>query len=127
MKRAVVVQIAVTWIWMGLRRSEPSLEILGIYLSGAEGLARVQVDPKVSGKWWGSPPREETQKEEQAGGELAEACGPLASDTLSFPPQLETLSRQSMRGSGAQVRGTLEGKEVQRPEKGKVNQKSPPQ
>ena len=30
MKRAVVVQIAVTWIWMGLRRSEPSLEILGI-------------------------------------------------------------------------------------------------
>ena len=52
MKRAVVVQIAVTWIWMGLRRSEPSLEILGIYLSGAEGLARVQVDPKVSGKWW---------------------------------------------------------------------------
>lgn len=73
------------------------------------------------------PPREETQKEEQAGGELAEACGPLTSDALSFPPQLEMLNRQSIRGSGAQVRGTLEGKEVQRPKKGKVIQKSPPQ
>ena len=48
-----VVQIAVTQIWVGLRRSELSLEILGIYLSGdSEGLARVQVDPKVGKILW---------------------------------------------------------------------------
>ena len=112
---------------MRLRISEPSLEILVIYLSGVEGLARVQVDLKVSGKWWGSPPREVTQKEEQAGGELVEVCGPLTSDVLSFRCQLEMQSRHSMHGSGAQVRGTLEGKEVQWPKKGKVNRKGPPQ
>lgn len=61
-----------------------------------EGLPRVQVDPEVSGKWWVSPPREDTQKEEQVGGELAEVCGPFTSDVLSFRCQLEMPSRRSI-------------------------------
>ena len=61
-----------------------------------EGLPRVQVDPEVSGKWWGLPPREDTLKEEQVGGELAEVCGPFTSNVLSFRCQLEMPSRQSV-------------------------------
>ena len=46
--------MVVTWVWMGLERSEWHLEIFRTYLSGnGEGLAGVQVDPKVSSKWWG--------------------------------------------------------------------------
>ena len=54
------------------------------------------MDPEVSGKWWGSPPREDTLKEEQVGGELAEVCGPFTSDVLSFRCPLEMPSRRSI-------------------------------
>lgn len=119
-----VVQIAVTRIWVGLRRSELSLEILGIYLSGdSEGLARVQVDPKVSGKWCGLPPREETEGRagwRGVGGGVWAAH--LRRAELQVP--VGDAKQAERAASGVRVGGTLEGKEVQRPKTGKVSQKS---
>lgn len=54
---------------MGLRRSEPSLEMRRDF-PGSRWILRFLVNGESP--FTGSPPSEETQKEEQVGGELAE-------------------------------------------------------
>ena len=100
------------WIWMGLRRSEPSLEMWRDF-PGSRWILRFPVNG-------GDRPRGRTHwRKSRLEGSWRRCVGhSLPTCWVSGASWRCRAGRAS--GSGTQVRGTLEGSEVQRPEKGKV-------